>query len=251
MEEAGNAELGIRTKHEGIDEVVIDAPVHDVHASQSVCGAHVHESVVHQQIAALHQLHPHFPGQKHVLIKGRVVDAGREQNDARVADPRWRKLGQRLPEELTVVLDSLHRVAAKQVVQTGLDRTPVGEHVGNAGGHPQIVLEHHESVVRAHQVGPAHRYVGPVRHLDAAHLDAVLRTATHEIDGHHSVTENSCGTVNVGKKPVESFQTLTQSPIEKRPFARTEDSGQEIDGNDPFVRPLFPVDREGDPFVQE
>ena len=182
---------------------------------------------MHQQIAALHQLHPHFPSQEHVLVEGRVVHPGREQNDARVADPRRRKLGQRLPEELPVVLDSPHRVAAEEVPQAGLDRSPVGEHVGDAGWHPQVVLQHHEPVVGAHQVGAAYRDVGSVRYLDVAHFNAVLGTATNEVHGHHAVTEDSSRAVDVGEKQVQRFQALAQPPDRDTPIRARSGFGAE------------------------
>ena len=203
------------------------------------------------QVAALHQLHAHLLCQEHVLVKGGIVDAGGEQDDAGVGDAGRRKLGERLVQQLAVVIDAAHPVAAEQVAQARLQRAPVGQHVGDAGGHPQIVLQHHEAVVGPHDVGTAECDVDAVGHLKAPHLDPVLRTAAYQVHRNDSVLENPPRSVDIGEEEVERLQPLPQPALDQVPVGSVEKPRQEVDGDDPLLRAFLAVDRKRDPLVQE
>jgi hypothetical protein len=73
------------------------------------------------------------------------------------------------------VLDRLHGVPGKQLREQPHHHLAVFEHVGDAGGHAQVVLEHAEAaVVVAHDVDAADVRVDAVGHVDALHLGTVL-----------------------------------------------------------------------------
>ena len=251
VEEAGGAELRIGAEGQGVDEVVVDAAVDHVHLLQARGRAHVDEAVVDHEVAALHQLHAHLLGEEHVLVEGGVVDAGSEQDDAGVRDAGRRELGQRLAQQPAVVLDPAHPVTAEEVAQAGLQRAPVGQHVGDARRHPQVVLQHHEAVVGAYDIGAAERHVDAVGHLEAPHLDPVLRAAPHQVHRHDPVLENPPRPVDIGEEAVERFQALAQAALDQVPVGGVHEPGQEVDGDDPLLRPVLAVDRERDPLVQE
>jgi hypothetical protein len=59
-----------------IEEVVVDAPVDDVHPLLPADAAHVQDVLVTEQVPALDQLDAHLAGQERVLEVGRVVHAG-------------------------------------------------------------------------------------------------------------------------------------------------------------------------------
>ena len=149
------------------------------------------------------------------------------------------------------MLDAAHVVAAEQVAQARLQRAPVGEHVGDPGGHPQIVLQHHETVVGPHDVGAAKCDVDAVGHLQAAHLDPVLRAAAHQVYRHDPVGEDPPRPVDIGEEEVERLQPLPQSALDQVPGGGVEKPRQEVDGDDPLLRAVLAVDRERDPLVQE
>ena len=98
---------------------------------------------------------------------------------------------------------------------------------------------------------PAERDVDAVRHLEAAHLDSVLRAASHQVDRHDAVGEDPPRPVDVGEEEVQRLQPLAQPALHHFPVGCVEQPRQEVDRNDPLLRPLLPVHREGDPLVQE
>ena len=124
--------------------------------------AHVDKPVVDQKILALYEFHPHLAGKKHVLVESRVVDPGGQKDDAGIDNAGRRKFSEGLTEQQAVMLDAANVMLSKQVAKAGLYRAPVGQHIGDAGRHPQIVLQNQESVVGSYDVGTANGDVGAV-----------------------------------------------------------------------------------------
>ena len=204
-----------------------------------------------EQVAALHELHAHLLRQEHVLVEGRIVNPRRQQDDAGVGDAGRCKLGQGLAQQPAVVLDAAHVVTPEQVAQARLQRPTVGQHVGDPGGYPQIVLQHHETTVGTHDVGTAERDIDTVRHLEALHLDAVLRAAAHQVGRHDSIAEDARRPVDVREEAVQRLQPLPEPALNQIPVGCIDQPRQEVDRDDPLLRTFLAVDREGDPFVQE
>jgi hypothetical protein len=76
------------------------------------------------------------------------------------------------------VLDRANSHRAKDGRKGPAHDVPVRQHVGNAGGNAQIVLEDNEgAVLAAHEIGPADIDVGIVRNLEPAHLAAKMLRA--------------------------------------------------------------------------
>ena len=84
----GAAEHRVGPEVQRVEEVVVDAPVHHVDALLARGRAHEDDVVAAHEVAALDQLDAHLPGEERVLEVRRVVDAGREHDDARVVDAR-------------------------------------------------------------------------------------------------------------------------------------------------------------------
>ena len=179
------------------------------------------------------------------------MDSGRKQNNTRIGHVLRRKLLQRLSQQLPVVPDAANAVAAENAAQAALERAPVGQHVGHAGRHSQVVFQHFEALFGSHQVGSAQRHVHAVRGLDAAHFDAVLRAAAHQIQGRHAIGQDPARAVHVGQEQIQGLEPLLQPALDEVPLRGRDQPGQKIDWNDPLLGPLFAVHGEGDPLMQE
>ena len=186
-----------------------------------------------------------------MLVVGGIVNARRQQHDARVGYGPGRQFRQRLPEQRAVVLDASHPVLPEQLVEAGPHGAPIRQHVGDAGGHAQVVLQHHEAVHGAHQVGPAQGDVDAPRHRDAAHLDPVLGTTQNHVHGDDAVGEDPSAPVDVGQEQVQRLDPLVQAALDEVPGGGGDDPRQHVDGDDPFLGALLPVDGKGDPLLQE
>ena len=71
-----------------------------------------------------------------------------------------------------------------------------------------------------HQVGAAHRDIGAVGHIDAAHGVAELRAALHQVGRDDAVGDDPAGAVDIGQEQVERIETLAQTPVRENPTVR-------------------------------
>ena len=71
-----NTEHGVTSEYKGVNKVVVNTPIDDVHTLKAFGCAHIDEAIVHQQVLPLHQFGADLAGQEHMLIKGGVVYAG-------------------------------------------------------------------------------------------------------------------------------------------------------------------------------
>ena len=77
----------------------------------------------------------------------RIVSARREQNDGGGAAFRGKRT-KRGEERLAVLLNGPHTAFAKQRRENLLHHLAAGQHVGDAAGHAQIVLQNHKPAIR-------------------------------------------------------------------------------------------------------
>ena len=157
VQQTRNAEQGVLAERQRIEKVVVHAPVDDIHAPQSPGGSHVDKSVVHHEIAALHQFGPDLVGKKHVFVEGRVVHARREEHHAGIGSSIGRELAQGFEQQASIVLDFVHAAAPVKPPQACLYRLAIGDHVGDAGRYAQIVFQHVEAIVGTHDIAAADR----------------------------------------------------------------------------------------------
>jgi hypothetical protein len=76
------------------------------------------------------------------------------------------------------VVDPRHAVTGEELREQAHHHFAVLEHVGDAGGHAQVVLEHQEFAgIIAHHVDARDMGVNVPGHIDALHLRTVLRVA--------------------------------------------------------------------------
>ena len=132
VEQSGNTEARVGAEAQRIDEVVIDAAIDHIHAAQSRRGSHVHDIVVHQQVASFDQFDSHLLGKECVLEICGVEDARRQQNDGGFISSGiiWRnersKCGQ---QRLRIMFDRTHAVIAEQPRKDPLQHFAVRQHV--------------------------------------------------------------------------------------------------------------------------
>ena len=158
------------------------------------------------------------------------------------------------------MLHLLHPGASIQAAQARLGRLPVREHIGHTRRDAQVVLEHLEAIVGPNQVGAADGDPGTVRRGEAAHLDPVLWTASHNIYRDHTVTDDSglpvdvfgAGlAVDVLQEEVKRLDTLRQPLLKLPPVGARHHARQAVNGDDPLIGLVVPVDSEGDALVLE
>ena len=118
-----------------------------------------------------------------MLEIGRVVDAGRQHRERRVALAGGRRDGlQRRGRSLRIVLDRRDLVAGEELRGELQHRLAVLEHVADARGRAEIVLEHVPLVARdAHDVDADDVGVDVARRIEPHHLGqkaALLRISS-------------------------------------------------------------------------
>ena len=246
-----DAEQGVGAEDERVEEVVVDPPVDDVDAAQAGGGARVDGAAVHDQVAALDQVGSELAGEEHVLIEGRVVDAGRQQRDGRIGTALGRELLKRRPQQAAVLLDPPDAGAPVEAAEALLDRLAVRDHVGDARGNAQVVLQHEEALVGADDVGPADGDPGTARGRHAAHLQAVLRAAAHDVHGDDAVLQDPARAVDVPQEEVDRLQALRQARLQVLPVGARDHARDAVDRDDALVGLVVPVDREGDALGRE
>ena len=144
--QAGDAERGVRTERQRIEEVVIDAAVDHVDALRPLGRPHVDDAGLDEQVAALDQLDAELVGQERMLVIGRVVHAGGEQHDGRIARRRIRRERfQRGEQFVGIVLHRRDAVAREQLREQPHHDLAVLQHVGDPGRRAGVVLEHIEA----------------------------------------------------------------------------------------------------------
>jgi len=158
-----------RPKVQRVQEVVVDAAVDDVDAALPLRRAHPDRVVPAGQVAALHELDPHEPGQQGVLEVRAVVDAGGEHHHDRLRGAHRGSGLQRGQQPLRVVADRAHPVRREQLRERPRHRATVLHHVAHAARRAQVVLQHPEGALLVPD------------EVDAADVDA------DAVGGHHAV----------------------------------------------------------------
>ena len=79
------------------------------------------------------------------------------------------------------MIDGANSIVAKERGKHPLQDFTIGEHVGNATGHPQVVFEDRKAPIRqARQIGATDAYINIARHAEAAHLAAKVAATVDE-----------------------------------------------------------------------
>ncbi len=150
------------------------------------------------------------------------------------------------------MLDGPDSLQAEQIGENSLHHPSVGQHVGNATGHAQVIFQHHEFAAgQPDQIGADHRDIDVARHLQSAHLAAKVLAAVNHFAGNHSFGKNAAFVVNIPQKQIESSDPLRQSTFDVGPFRAGDEARQKIVGKDSLGSLLPAIYREGDALIQE
>ena len=148
VEQAGHAKPRVWPERQRIDKIVVHAPINHIDAAQPGRGPHVHNVVVHDEVASFDELDAHLASKKRVLEVRRVEDAWRQQHNRRIAPVARGERPQCRQEGLTIMIDRTHRVVGEQLREHPLDDLPVRQHVRHAARHTQVVFEHRKLPIR-------------------------------------------------------------------------------------------------------
>ena len=164
-----------------------------------------------------------------------------------------RQCAERREQRLAVVIDRPHAVAFEEAGEHPLHDLPVGEHVGDAARHAQVVLEHGEPAAGAvaDEIGAGDRDVGVAAHAQAAHLPAVVRAAVDQVARHDPFGEDAAVVVDVLQEEIERVDALRQTALEVLPLRAGQHARQQIVREDPLRALVVAVHREGDALVEE
>ncbi len=186
-----------------------------------------------------------------MLEIGGVEDAGRQDRDRHVLVVRHQR-AQRRQQLARIMLDGAHAHGAEHAGKGPAHHIAIGEHVRDAGGHAQIILEHDE-VARlvAHQIAAADIDIGAVRHRDAAHLAQIMARAIDHGARHDAVLQHTSVAIDVAQEKIERLDALLEAGLDARPFGRGDDARQQIGRDDALGRLVIGIDGEGDALMQE
>ena len=182
--EAGNAEQRVGAELERVDEVVVEAAVDGMGALQPARGAHVEDVVAHDEVGGLDQLDAHLAREEGVLEVGGLAGPASRRRPS----PRSRLRARQRAARAAGAAGSARRAAR------GRRRTARGpaapsravlEHVGDAGGDPQVVLDHLPAAVAvAHEVAAGDVRVDAARRADPVHGARELRAGRDQPPWH-------------------------------------------------------------------
>ena len=237
---------GIGAEDRRVDEIVVDAPIEDVHALEPLGGEHVDEPLGDHQILALHQLHPHLLGEEGVFEVGAVVNAGGQDADGGRLDVFRCEVLQGLQQLGGVIVHRPHPGGFEHLGEGALEHLAILQHVGDARGAAQVVLQHVEAaVVVAHQVGARHVAPYPAGRGEALAFFAVGAAGEDQVFGDHLVLEDLFLVVNVLDELIEGEDPLLEAAFDLLPVAGGNDAGNDVERENLFGALIAAVDVEG------
>ena len=253
VQQSRHPEQAVLPEGERIEEVVVDPAIDHVHALQAARGAVEDAVLVDDEVARLHDLDPHLPGQVGVLEVGGVVRPRREQDDARVAARGSRgDRAQRLEEPAGVLVDRSHPDLVEEHGEDALQRLAALEHVADPRRRSQVVLEHQVAAVTVpDQVDPADVRIDVPGHLEPDHLPAEVARAEDEVGRDQAGLEDLLPVVDVREEEVQGLQALDEASLDRPPFVRRDDPRHEVEREDPVGARIVAVHREPDPLREE
>ena len=160
VEHARAADQRLGPELQGVEVVVVDAAVDDVHRHLTLGGAQEHLGAVADQVPTLDQVHAHEAGQQGVLVEGRVVHARGQHHHRRVVDPGRRRPAQGVDQVGRVVGHHLDGLAPEELGQHAGHGGPVGQDVAHARRAADVVLQDPELALLV------------ADDIDAGHVDA-------------------------------------------------------------------------------
>ncbi len=159
---------------------------------------------------------------------------------------------ERLGEARGVVVHAADAGEIEDLREGALRDEAVLDHVGDAGGRAQVVLEDAEgALVIADQIDARDVDADPARGAHAAEAGEVELGAEHEVAQHGVAREDPLLAVHVVEEEAERAQALLEPALEVREGGGGDHAGHEAEGEDLLRPAVVRVDREGHPLVEE
>ena len=249
-DQPGDSQHAVMAERERVEEIVIDPAVDDVHPPEAPRRAPEDLPAVQQQVASLHQLDAHLPGEEAVLVVCRVIYAGAEDHDGRVVAGFRRDPAEHGQKVVRVVVDRPHVVPLEQEGEDLFHDLAVLEDVADSRGRPAVVLQNQEAAVGIpDQVDAGDVDIDVVRDPEPHALPAISRGPEDQLGGNHAVLEDPPLVVHVADEQVECSNPLLQPALDDRPLVGIDESWDRVEGDDPLDPLLAAVDRERDPLL--
>ena len=226
-----DAEEGIGAEGFGIEEIIVHAAVDDVDAFETPGGAHEDVAADDDEVAPFDELDAHLLREEAVLEVGGVVDAGGEDDDARDAARAGRERFEHFEELAGVLVDGADGQAFEDAGEDALEHLAIFQHVADAGGDAEIVLEDVVfAIAAANQVRAGDVAPDTPRGFEAAALGSVGDGAGDDLGGDGAILENSLLVVDVVDEGVEGVDALLEAAFDAVPLGRGDDPRDEIEG---------------------
>ena len=140
-DQPGHPEHGVAAEVHRVEEVVVHPPVDDVDPLLAARRAHPDLAAADDKVTTLDELDTHHPREERVLEVRAVVDAGGEHHDGRVGAALGSSRTERVEQDARVVVDRADPHRREGLGEDVGHGTPVCDDVGDAGRHPDVVLE--------------------------------------------------------------------------------------------------------------
>ena len=89
------------------------------------------------------------------------------------------------------MIDGPDAIIPEQSREDALQNLAVGQHVGDAAGHAQIVFQHGEAAIgQANQIGSANAYIDVARDTQSAHFAAEVAATVDQFAGNDAVGQD-------------------------------------------------------------
>ena len=192
-------------------------------------------------------------GQEAVLEIGRIVYPRRQQHYGRLLGcARWRNGFQSLEQFARIDVHRSDPQAFEQPRERPLHQVAVLQNVGDAGRHPQIVLEHVDlPVAMAHQIGPGDVAPDASRRINAAALRAIRRGGADHLFGDDFVLENLLVVIDIVDELVQRVDALAEPAFDPVPLLGANDARDQVEWKDALRAGGVAVDVERDPHLQQ
>ncbi len=221
---------------DGVEVVVVDAPVEHVDRLGTTDGTHPHLVVAAVEVTALDEFHAHPAGEEGVLEVRRVVDTGCENGDLRIRHSGRCRGEQGVHEPFRVFGDGLHPLVAEQFGEHVRERPSVLQHVGHTRRAPQVVLENGEhTLLVADEVDAGDVDAHSVGRFDPPGRPVEVTGTGDEAARHDLVVEHTLGTVDVGQEHLEGADPLSHPLFDDPPFGGTQQARHEVQRERPFL----------------
>jgi len=172
----------------------------------------------------------------------------REQNDGRLPRAARRRHGfQRAEQLVDVVLDRPDALLRHEIGEEPHHHLPVLQHVGDARGCAQVILEDVEVlVVDTDDIDARHLHIDVAVERQPVHLRPVIGIEIDEFRRDDAGAQDLARAIDVLQEQVECPHPLFEPAREMRPFRSGEDARDDVEGDQPLLGFRVAVDGEGD-----